>query len=182
MSSSFVEYRDNGFWSNDRFLEVIQICLINQIELEGLDSIEWINLYKAELAFQALPFGMGMVSMELDEFLTDEERKQTIVSLIDRILNRIVTDSNYLTGDNMHLFRTRAMRMLNFENEDDFLKEVNSSNWAGHVIPDDIKDNYIHAFKLLMRLIIGDLIATAGSPIDYWPWKYIRRDEIDSEE
>lgn len=64
----------------------MQLCLINEIENQNLDSIDLINEYKNELPLQSLPMIYGGISMKLEDFLTTAERKTQVVKLIDIIV------------------------------------------------------------------------------------------------
>ena len=135
MASSFIDINDYGFWARDGFVEAMQLCLINEIENQKLDSIDWINQYKSELALQSLPVIYGGMSMELEEFLTTDERKVQILKLIDIIIDKIDSTDNYITGNNFYELRKRAMTILSetgkmeFKNQAEFERIVNDSKW-----------------------------------------------------
>ncbi|WP_167342041.1 hypothetical protein [Nonlabens sp. SY33080] len=174
MASSFVDINGIGFWARDGFVEAMQLCLINEIENQKLDSIEWINEYKCELALQSLPMIYGGMSMLLEEFLTTDERKSQILKLIDLIIDKIDSSDDYITGSNLHQLRKRAMTILSetekmeFENQKEFEKTVNDSRWNESNGISEVKDRYQHSFKLLKSLIKGELNTTASSPENYW--------------
>lgn len=174
MASSFIDINDYGFWANDGFVEAMQLCLINEIENQKLDSIDWINDYKNELALQSLPMIYGGMSMELEDFLTTKERKALLVKLIDIIIEKIDLTDNYITGTNLHELRKRAMTILSetgkmeFKNQKEFDEAVNDSRWNESDGIDNVKDSYQHSFKLLKNLINDKMKTTASSPIDYW--------------
>ncbi|MBO9702364.1 MAG: hypothetical protein J7604_19290 [Sporocytophaga sp.] len=173
MASSFIRHGDFGFWANDGFVEAMQLCLINEIESNQADSVDWVAAFKVELALQSFPMIYGGMSMELDDFLDTDERKEIVLRLIDQIMSHINSVSDYLIGTTMHTFRKRSMQILqetgkvDFKNENEFQKAVNDSNWLGSSIH-EIKDRYTHSFVLLKRLILGQIKTTASSPIDYW--------------
>lgn len=135
MASSFVNIKEIGFWAKDGFVEAMQLCLINEIESQKLDLIEWINEFKTELAIQSLPIIFGGMSMELEEFITTDERKAQIIELIDIIIEKIVSTNKYITGSNLYEMRRRAMNIisesgkLDFNDSKEFEKAVNSSGW-----------------------------------------------------
>jgi hypothetical protein len=174
MGSSFIDIKDKGFWARDGFVEAMQLCLINEIENQNLDSIDWMKEFKNELALQSLPLIYGGMSMELEEFLTTDERKARIIQLIDFIIEKIDTTDNYITGDNLHEMRKRAMTILSesgkmdFKNQKEFEKTVNDSRWNESDEIADVKDRYQHSFTLLKKLINGQMNSTAASPEDYW--------------
>jgi hypothetical protein len=174
MARSFIDINDYGFWAKDGFVEAMQLCLINEIENQKLDSIDWINEYKSELALQSLPMIYGGMSMELEEFLTTKERKAQIVKLIDIIIDKIDSTDNYITGNNLYELRKRAMTILSetgkmeFKNQKEFERIVNDSRWNESDGIGKVKDRYQHSFKLLKMLINGEMNTTASSPINYW--------------
>ncbi len=174
MSSSFIDINDVGFWARDGFVEAMQLCLINEIENQKLDTIEWINNYKTELAMQSLPIICGGMSMLLEEFLTTNERKSQIVKLIDKIIDIIDSTNDYITGSNLLSMRNRAMTILletdqiTVKNQEEFDQIVNSSFWHVSDSLEKYKDRYQHSFKLLKRLINGELNTTSSSPENYW--------------
>ena len=130
MASSYINIKEKGFWARDNFVEAIQICLVNEIELNGLDSSDWINEYKNELALQALPIVYGGMSLELEMFIIDANRKSILIKSIDSIIKKIETDKDYLTWENLHKFRIRAIKILaesgkvKFKDEEDFLMKL----------------------------------------------------------
>lgn len=174
MASSFINIKDIGYWAKDGFVEAMQLCLINEIEIQNLDSIEWINEYKNELALESLPMIYGGMSMRLNEFIKTDERKAILIELINVIIKKIDSIDNYLTGSNLHEMRKRAMRilsetnMLEFMNQEDFEKTINDSGWSISLGIKDMKDRYQHSFKLLKMLINGEMNSTAASPETYW--------------
>lgn len=173
MASSFIDINDIGFWANDGFVEAMQLCLINEIESQKLDKIEWINHYKIGLAWESLPIIYGGMSMLLDKFLTTNERKSQIVKLIDKIIETIDSSNDYITGTNLQSMRYRAVTILQetnqlkVKNQEEFDRIVNDSACYGPGIA-EVKDRYQHSFKLLKRLINGELNTTASSPENYW--------------
>lgn len=174
MASSFIDIDDVGFWARDGFVEAMQLCLINEIENQKLDTIEWINNYKTELALQSLPMIYGGMSMLLEEFLTTNERKSQIIKLIDKIIDIIDSTNDYITGNNLHTMRNRAMTILletnkiTVKNQEEFDRIVRDSGWYASVGIAEVKDRYQHSFKLLKSLINGELNTTAASPENYW--------------
>lgn len=174
MASSFIEIKGFGFWAKDGFVEVMQLCLINEIETRKLDSINWINEYKNELALQSLPMIYGGMSMLLEEFLTTGERKSQIVDLIESIIDKINSTDNYITGSHFQKLRTRSMTILSetgkmkFKNQNEFERIINDSRWNESDGIEKVKGRYQQSFELLKKLIKGDMNSTVSSPQDYW--------------
>lgn len=105
----------------------------------------------------------GGMSMLFEEFLTTNERKSKIVKLIDKIESTY----NFIIGNNLHSMRNRAMTILletnqiNVKNQEEFDRIVSDSGWHASGGIAEVKDRYQHSFKLLKRLIIGELNTTA---------------------
>lgn len=176
MGSSFIDCKDKGFWASDGFVEVMQLCLIYEIEDQKLDSVDWVNEFKNEMALQSLPVIYGGMSMELEEFITTDERKHQLVDLIDFIIGKIDKTDDYITGDKLHERRKRAMTILSesgkikFKTQKEFDKIVNNSRWNEFGEIAKVKDRYQHSFILLKKLIKGEMNTTASSPEDYWDY------------
>ena len=96
MASSFIDFKDNGFWARDGFVESFQLLLFEEIQLQYHDELEWLNNYKRDLALQSLPLIHGGMSMCFDETLTDNNRTTIILKLLDDIRKKIIKDNDYL--------------------------------------------------------------------------------------
>lgn len=168
MASSFIKYKDNGFWTNDSIVESFQLLLFEEIQYKFGNNIKWLNDYKKELALQSLPLIYGGMSMCFNETLTDENRTKLILSLIDNIKLKINTDNNFLVGDHLNTLR-RTVRK--------YLVEINEYDWSEAEISQQISDNsfkenlpvneYEHGFSLLKKLVAGEITFKADSVIDY---------------
>ena len=169
MASSFIDFKDNGFWAKDGFVESFQLLLFEEIESQYQDKIEWLNEYKKNLALQSLPLIYGGMSMCFDETLIDKSRVQTILTLIDTIKTKISNDKNYLTGKHLNdirkIVRQYLVRIKEFEwNDIEIEKQINDGGFG-----DDLPvENYDHGFDLLRKLVVGQITFKADSPIDYW--------------
>ncbi len=169
MASSFINFKDNGFWAGDGFVESFQILLFEEIESQYQDKIEWLNEYKKNLALESLPLSYGGMSMCLDETLTDNGRIQTILSLIDTIKTKISSDKNYLTGEHLNdirkIVRQYLVQIKQVEwNDIEIEKQVKNGAFG-----DDLPvENYEHGFELLRKLVLGQITFKADSPTDYW--------------
>jgi hypothetical protein len=79
MGTSFVEYKGFGFWTRDNFLESWLTTLLE--EMKKLPSLEpWQEAMKEHWRIQAIIDG-GAMSVDLDDFLTDSDRKDFVLSL-----------------------------------------------------------------------------------------------------
>jgi hypothetical protein len=169
MASSFIDFKDNGFWARDGFVESFQLLLFEEIQSQYQNKIEWLNEYQKNLALQSLPLINGGMSMCLDETLTDNNKIQIILLLIDTIKTKISSDKNYLTGKHLNEIR-KIVRQ--------YLVQIKEVEWDEKEIEKQIKDgafvdklpvkNYEHGFDLLKKLVAGQINFKADSVINYW--------------
>jgi len=112
MASSFINFKDNGFWARDGFVESFQLLLFEEIQLQYQDELQWLNDYKKDLALQSLPLISGGMSMCLDETLKDDSQTAIILKLLDDIRKKIAIDKSYLTGEHLNLLRKTVRHFL----------------------------------------------------------------------
>lgn len=169
MASSFIDFKDNGFWARDGFVESSQLLLFEEISNQYDDKIEWLNSYKKEIALESLPLISGGMSMCLDDTLIDESRREIIIKLIDNITLKISSEESYLTNQHLMSLR-RTVRQ--------FLVALKEVDWDETQIEKQVKDGawvdplpkhyYIQGLNLLKKLIIGQIAFKADTPITYW--------------
>ncbi|MES2776053.1 MAG: hypothetical protein V4722_17885 [Bacteroidota bacterium] len=168
MASSFIGFKDNGFWARDGFVESFQLLLFEEIQLQYQDQFEWLNNYKKNLALQSLPLIYGGMSMCLDETLTDSNRTAIILELLDDIGKKIVNDNEYLTGTHLNSLRKTVRN---------YLVDMKEFDWDEKEIEKQLKDGhygelpfekYKRGFSLLRALVVGQLNIKADTEITYW--------------
>ena len=169
MASSFIDFKDNGFWAKDGFVESFQLLLFEEIESQYQDSVDWLNEYKKNLAIQSLPLIYGGMSMCLDETLVNDCKIQTILSLIKSINTKISSDNNYLTGKHLNdlrkIVRQYLVQIKEFDWNDIEVERQTKDGAFGNDLP---VVSYVHGFDLLKKLLAGQITFNADSPIDYW--------------
>lgn len=169
MANSFINFKDYGFWARDGYVEAFQLLLFEEINNSYNDKIDWLNNYKKELALQSLPLIYGGMSMYFDETLTDSNRTETIVLLIDTIYSKISLDKDYLTGKHLNsLRRTVREYLVNKKVHDWDDKEIEKQVKDGSYGDDLSVNNYLRGFELLRKLIIGQLLHKVDTEITYW--------------
>lgn len=168
MASSFIHFKDNGFWARDGFVESFQLLLFEEIQLQYQEQLEWLNNYKKDLALQSLPLIYGGMSMCFDETLTDEDRTSIVLKLIDDIRKKIIKGHEYLTGTHLNLLRKTVRH---------FLVDIREFEWDEKEIDKQLKDGgygelqvekYKRGFYLLRALVAGQLNIKADPEINYW--------------
>lgn len=84
MGTSFVEYKGFGFWTRDSYLESWLGALLN--EMQKLPTLEpWQKALTEHWRVQATIDG-GVVSVDLDHFLTDHIREDFVRTLAEGAL------------------------------------------------------------------------------------------------
>jgi hypothetical protein len=83
MSTSFVEYRGRGFWSWDGYLEHVLALLADRIG--SSPNQEWLAHLRQHWRAQSSGDFRGWIHPNLDEFLTNNERRETVLTLLDDI-------------------------------------------------------------------------------------------------
>ncbi len=168
MASSFIEFKDNGFWARDGFVESFQLLLFEEIQLQYQDQLQWLNNYKKDLALQSLPLIYGGMSMCFDETLTDNNRVTIILKLLDDIRKKIVKDNDYLTGTHLNSLRKTVRH---------YLVDIKEFEWDEKEIEKQLKDGgygelpfekYKRGFHLLRTLVAGKLNIKVDTEITYW--------------
>jgi hypothetical protein len=174
MATSFIDKNEYGFWARDATVEVMMLSIIQEID-NSYNTIDWLKTYQHHISMQSLPLIYGGMSMELDEFMTSADRIDIFLELIGKIRNRVKKDAEYLSGNNLHKYRVRAMEIMGeynpkaFKNKLDFKECVDMSGWD-KADTSGVIDVYLNAFELLEALLLGEIKFTASSPIDYWKY------------
>lgn len=85
MSTSFVEYQGRGFWSWDGYLEHVLALLARRIGSSPRE--QWLAQLRDHWRTQSSGAFRGWIDPKLDEFLKSEERRETILGLLDSIMS-----------------------------------------------------------------------------------------------
>lgn len=89
MGSSFVRYKEHGFWTKDQFL--LDWLMAALIEIDRLESPpEW-QIEMGKTWDNAIMSGFpGGIDPELDAVLTGEDRVQFLISLSKKIIEKSI--------------------------------------------------------------------------------------------
>ena len=86
MASSFISFSEKGFWARDNKLSVWLRLLTNEVDEQNQNPV-WLSQMREYWETQ---FGMnGCISLRLDEFLFDSEKKDIVCSLSAKTLQRL---------------------------------------------------------------------------------------------
>jgi hypothetical protein len=87
MSSSFIEYRGHGFWSDDRFIEHL-VGEVADVLLSDRRKEEWRMALGAHWNLQATVHFTGWMHLKLDEYLSDEEKRAELCGIVQAVADR----------------------------------------------------------------------------------------------
>jgi hypothetical protein len=87
MSTSYVKYGGNGFWSWDGYLEDALALLADASGAD--DNPDWLKAARQHWTEQASGAFIGWIHPNLDEFLTTGERRHHFLRIIESALGRI---------------------------------------------------------------------------------------------
>ena len=83
MGSSFIKYRDRGFWSHDAFIELFLARLAE--EMASLPPADWVRAAADHWRSQASGVFAGWVHPQFDDHLAGEDRRAAILGLVAAI-------------------------------------------------------------------------------------------------
>jgi hypothetical protein len=86
MGSSFIKYRDYGFWSFDRFIERLADEVAEAIAKPTVE--DWRTELAAHWKRQATGNFGGWVHLNLDEFVTGEERREQLRKVVQTVVDQ----------------------------------------------------------------------------------------------
>jgi hypothetical protein len=87
MGSSFVQYRDCGFWSRDVFIERFAGDAVHEILSLPLRQ-DWLTELARDWEIQSHGDFAGFIHLHLDEFLITDERRAEFKEIIRGVTNR----------------------------------------------------------------------------------------------
>lgn len=147
MASSFVEYNQKGFWIQDGILCITLIFLYDSMSESNIPP--WAFEFRDHLKLNSLGDFHGFMHLNLDKYLTTDERGAFFAEIINK------TTADLKTKD----------------------RRVNVGNLAGKVKdvdPDDpIFNTYVDSERpikvldYLKRLVEGKLVTTVSDPVNY---------------
>lgn len=88
MGSSLVKFKGKAFWVSDGFLELWLELLSREIG-QMPDKPEWFSELQTDWHYEATKGGSGWISPDLDEWLTDDQRINDLLTLCEAGLRRL---------------------------------------------------------------------------------------------
>jgi len=146
MATSFVAFRQFGFWCNDSVLETWLSYF-----LEVLDRQEnlpgWLQQLHQGWEAQATVGVVGCIDLSLDEVVTDESRVATLLKL--------AAQTNYLLAAHGEFIPAEVLNQRQYQPD--------GITWTAAVAT----AMFLKVGQLFSRLLEGNLRTTASSPLDY---------------
>ncbi len=85
MASSFITYKQHGFWVNDRIMEIVAALFFIQLKDKHIPESHWMNEFKSILLLNASGNFNSHMHFDLDEFLIDEQRINDLIEVITEV-------------------------------------------------------------------------------------------------
>jgi hypothetical protein len=92
VSTSWTEYRGQGFWCRDGMVEVWLAMLVDELddsEGQGSGHPRWLLRLREQWIEQISVIYQGLVCSSLDHLVSDEKRRQQLVDLIRPLRERL---------------------------------------------------------------------------------------------
>lgn len=98
MGSSFIDFKDYGFWARDTHIDLWLYLLVQ--EIDKLESIpDWLKEAREHWYEQATVAFIGCVHPQLDDYLVSQDRIDLVMMLSERVLKLLGEQGEYLTGE-----------------------------------------------------------------------------------
>lgn len=116
MGSSFISYKENGFWARDFVPSVIAILLVAELNKQQQRS-DWLEEFRDRMICAACGYWGGFNTLELDSYLTDRNRTGLMIWLLDNVLNDLLVqpydliaihDFDHLLGEEQSYWSANA--------------------------------------------------------------------------
>jgi hypothetical protein len=146
MATSFVEFRQFGFWCNDSVLETWLSYFLEVLDQEK-NLPGWLQQLHQEWQVQATAGFMGCINLSLDEVATDEGRVAALLRL------SILT--NEVFASHGEFVPAEVLNKLKYKPLDGI--------WAGAVTT----AKFLEVGQLFGQLLEGKLQTTSSSPLTY---------------
>lgn len=98
MGSSFIDFKDYGFWARDGAIEVWLYLLVQ--EIDKLESVpDWLKEARNHWHEQATVGFVGWIHPQLDDYLVSQDRINLVIQLSQRVLTWLSEQGEYLSQE-----------------------------------------------------------------------------------
>ena len=87
MGSSFINFREHGFWSRDDYIEDLAHEVAAAVSA-GESKEEWLSQLSSHWELQSSGAFSGWIHLRLDEFLVSEERRKKLGAVVQSVMER----------------------------------------------------------------------------------------------
>lgn len=98
MGSSFIDFKDYGFWARDPGIEAWLYLLVQEIDKLG-PIPDWLKEARDHWYTQATVGFIGCIHPQLDDYLVSQDRINLIVMLSERVLKWLARQGKYLSQE-----------------------------------------------------------------------------------
>jgi len=96
MATSFISFKEYGFWINDGLMEVT-LHYMNKTFLNYTDREEWQEQFRMEIENCSKGFQRTFINFGMDEYLIDDSRIEFFVNdLIPKVLRLVMEKGEYI--------------------------------------------------------------------------------------
>ncbi|MCA8830059.1 hypothetical protein [Hymenobacter pini] len=146
MATSFIEFRNFGFWCEDSLLETWLSYFLQQID-EADSTDDWLLQLKQQWQFQATAGLVGCIDLELDDFADSQEHIFVLLKLAAQTHRVLIASGGLLTAEILNNRRYKA---------------------AGVIWTESVASTYfLKVGQLFSQLLEGTLQTKVDSPLDY---------------
>ena len=104
MGSSFIDFKESGFWARDTHIDLWLYLLVQEIdELEAIP--DWLREARDHWHEQATLALVGCIHPQLDDYLLSQDRINLLIRLSERVLKRLDESGDYLSGEYLNSLR-----------------------------------------------------------------------------
>ena len=100
MATSFIAYKEKGYWYPDSLVALIAKLLLLTIE-EEVDAAQWITIYKDCLSDATMDCRPGWQNLGLDEL--EEEHVPYLAELIDKAIHKVRQMGDVITKNELNV-------------------------------------------------------------------------------
>ncbi|MDJ1481569.1 hypothetical protein QNI16_13805 [Cytophagaceae bacterium YF14B1] len=104
MATSYIAYKEKGFWSNDTFVELSVDYIIKTFQAKSSET-QWIKDYIDQWLFHIAKGNfLGFIDLGFDKYLIDENRVTSFIDLIRETKSYLLTKGDWLSHQELNLF------------------------------------------------------------------------------
>jgi len=104
MASSFISFRENGFWINDNIMNITLHFLgetVNKIE----EKPEWLKEFNEKIIYNSQGYQRSFMDFGMDDYLIDKDRiKLFTEEILIECMKNLLDKGNEISADELNSF------------------------------------------------------------------------------